>query len=216
MSEKFNNFVENTGNRFCTVSSLMIIVIILQVIILCKLSYINEAKQIERPNIARFNNNIEKIRRNSLLKHKKFFKDFDKEIEEMRKNRERILFEIDSMLDNDDMLFDQGIKYNNNPQQQKTTKKQYSREFVFRPKIKETEKDFTFKMNLPKDIKKNDIKTSFKDNMLNVQIEKREQGKGYFYFNSFNEMYTLQSKATENEIKTELNDGILTIIVPKK
>jgi len=89
--------------------------------------------------------------------------------------------------------------------------------------VRETKDSFVFKADLP-GVKKEDIDVSLTGNRLQIggkrDEEKEQKGDTYFTyersFGSFTRCFTLPDGADTEHVKTELNEGVLTLIVPKK
>src|SRR5207245_3094631 len=90
--------------------------------------------------------------------------------------------------------------------------------------IKETKDGFVFKADLP-GIKEKDLEVTMTGNRLTIsgtrQAEKEESTDTYYAcersYGSFTRAFTLpEGTDGGNHIRAELNDGVLTLLLPKK
>lgn len=87
---------------------------------------------------------------------------------------------------------------------------------------KETPTSFVFKADLP-GIKEEDVDVSISGNRLSLSgkrdAETREEGETYLTyertFGSFNRTFTLPEQVDADKVNAELNEGVLTITLPK-
>jgi HSP20 family protein len=100
----------------------------------------------------------------------------------------------------------------------------YGSEFAPQMEVRETDDAFLFKADLP-GIRKEDIEISVHGNRLQLsgrrddEHEQRDGDKIYAYersYGSFTRVFTLPETANVDQISTELKDGVLAIVVPKK
>nr|MDK2850831.1 hypothetical protein [Candidatus Cloacimonadota bacterium] len=89
--------------------------------------------------------------------------------------------------------------------------------------IIEHDKDYTIKANLP-GFKKDNVKISFHDNQIMIEAErdeKHEEEKGTIYrcerySGSYRRNLMLPENVDPNGISAKMEDGVLTLTVPKK
>jgi HSP20 family protein len=89
--------------------------------------------------------------------------------------------------------------------------------------IRETDDAFIFKADMP-GLKPENLEITLDNNDLLIsgsREEEREEGEGRYHtversFGSFSRMFTLPDTADTNNIKSDLKDGELTLVVPKK
>lgn len=89
--------------------------------------------------------------------------------------------------------------------------------FTFYPKIEEKNNNIIFKMKLPRNIKRDDIVINLQNNNLIIKIEKNiENNKDNSYFHSYflKSFQVKDTKATNNDLKINLNRNELVIVVP--
>ncbi len=99
------------------------------------------------------------------------------------------------------------------------------RSFEFAPNfdVKETKEAFLFKADLP-GVKESDLEITHTGNRLTIggkrDAEERKEGENYFMFErsfgSFQRTFTLPESADVDQIKAELQSGVLSIVVPKR
>jgi HSP20 family protein len=101
------------------------------------------------------------------------------------------------------------------------------REMVWNPnvEIKETDDSYVFKADVP-GIKPDDLEISLTGNRLEIsgkREQEREEGgeQGTYHawersYGSFCRTFTLPEHADLDHIKSDLKDGVLTLVVPKK
>lgn len=145
-----------------------------------------------KPNIDRY---FEKINR-----------DFEFELMNMKKNFEDNFTYFDNI--NKQIM--------NNFEHKKERKR---REFTYYPKVEQTDKEFTLKMKLPRNITLEDIKIDLQNNNLLLEINKtvnsNENNINSYSFSSFIRNFPLEeTKATINDVVVKLSNGELTIVVP--
>ncbi|NPA03719.1 MAG: Hsp20/alpha crystallin family protein [Epsilonproteobacteria bacterium] len=88
---------------------------------------------------------------------------------------------------------------------------------------KEDEKAYYLEIDLP-GVKKEDINVEVKDNMLIIsgerKFKKEEKDKGYkkieSFFGKFERKFTLPPDANVDKIEAKVEDGVLTIIIPRQ
>ncbi|MCD6115979.1 Hsp20/alpha crystallin family protein [bacterium] len=88
--------------------------------------------------------------------------------------------------------------------------------------IAENEKSYEIKADVP-GMKKKDISISFKDNILTISGEKREEkedtGKNFFkkerVYGKFQRSFRIPQDVDPEKIKAKYEDGVLTVEVPK-
>lgn len=89
--------------------------------------------------------------------------------------------------------------------------------------VKETEQDFQLELAAP-GLRKEDFKVEINEGTLSVSAERKveEETKqdGYtrreFHYGSFTRRFALPDTADERQISAKYNDGILTLVLPKK
>jgi HSP20 family protein len=104
---------------------------------------------------------------------------------------------------------------------------QMNREISWNPsfEVKETNDAFLFKADMP-GIRNDDLDITLDGNRLMIsgqreqeREEGEEQGRYHAYersYGSFSRMFTLPDSADVDHIRTDLKDGVLTLVVPKK
>lgn len=88
--------------------------------------------------------------------------------------------------------------------------------------VKESKDAYEISADLP-GLKKDDVKISLKDNVLTIsgerkyENEKKDQDNYYMerVYGNFSRSFSLPSEIKEKEIKANLKDGVLTLILPK-
>ena len=96
-------------------------------------------------------------------------------------------------------------------------------EFVPTFEVKETPEGFVFRGDLP-GVKAEDLEVQLVGNRLSIAGKREEETKEknetfYAYersFGTFTRVFTLPEGIDAEHIKTELKDGVLTLVVPKK
>ena len=87
--------------------------------------------------------------------------------------------------------------------------------FVYNPQVNKTDKAFELVVNLPKDTTRKDIKIDFVDNNLTLNINKNIKDKNLSFESTFFESYYIpETKATKKDIKIDLRDDTLKVVVP--
>ena len=89
--------------------------------------------------------------------------------------------------------------------------------------VRENKDGYVFKADLP-GVKQDDIEVSLSGNRLQISGKRDEEkeAKGdtfYTYeraYGSFSRSFTLPDGADADHVKTELEDGVLTLVVPKR
>jgi HSP20 family protein len=89
--------------------------------------------------------------------------------------------------------------------------------------VRENRDGYVFKADLP-GVKKEDIEVSLTGNRLQISGKRDEEKEAkddtyYTYersYGSFSRMFTLPEGADAEHVKTELKDGVLTLVLPKK
>ncbi len=89
--------------------------------------------------------------------------------------------------------------------------------------VRENKDGYIFKADLP-GVKKDDIEVSLTGNRLQIsgkRDEEKETKGDTFYtyeraYGSFSRSFTLPEGADADHVKTELKDGVLTLVLPKK
>jgi HSP20 family protein len=90
--------------------------------------------------------------------------------------------------------------------------------------VRETKDSFVFKADVP-GINKEDIDIQLHGNRLAIsgkreqEMEDRDQDRFYAYersYGSFTRVFTLPEQADTEHVRTDLKDGVLTLVVPKK
>ncbi len=99
-----------------------------------------------------------------------------------------------------------------------------AKESIWMPAVneKEDEKAYIVEVDLP-GVKKEDISVEVKDNILVVsgerKFKKEEEDKGYkrveSFFGRFERRFTLPADADPEKIEAKVEDGVLTIVIPK-
>jgi len=95
--------------------------------------------------------------------------------------------------------------------------------FVPSFEVKETKDSFTFKADLP-GLKEDDIEVSLSGNILTIsgqrQEEKKDEGDQYYAYErsygSFSRSFTLPEGVDVDQVRAELKDGVLNVVVPKR
>ena len=103
------------------------------------------------------------------------------------------------------------------------TENKINRGFFPKSNISETEKSFTIELSVP-GYKKEDISIELHNNNLVISSsinEEKEDKKESYYLNefskgSFSRSFTLNEKVETGNISAAYENGILTIIIPKK
>ena len=87
--------------------------------------------------------------------------------------------------------------------------------FVYNPQINKNDKTFELVMNLPKNTTRRDIKVNFINNNLTLNVNKNIKDKDLSFESTFFESYYIpDTKATNKDIKIDLKNDILKVIVP--
>ena len=89
--------------------------------------------------------------------------------------------------------------------------------------IKEADKEFTLQIASP-GLTKEDFEVSFEDNVLSIEVVKKNDAKENnndftrfeFDYNSFKRSFTIPESVEINKIEASYLNGILNIILPKK
>ena len=89
--------------------------------------------------------------------------------------------------------------------------------------IKEADKEFTLQIPSPR-LTKEDFEVSFEDNVLSIEVVKKNNDKENnndftrfeFDYNSFKRSFTIPESVEINKIEASYLNGILNIILPKK
>jgi HSP20 family protein len=89
--------------------------------------------------------------------------------------------------------------------------------------VRETKESFIFKADLP-GVKKEDIKVELTGNRLQISGRREEEKEAkedtyYTYernYGSFSRMFTLPEGVDVEHIKTDLADGVLSLVIPKR
>jgi HSP20 family protein len=90
--------------------------------------------------------------------------------------------------------------------------------------ILETNENFKLEMALP-GVKKEDVKIDLEKNILNISSEKQSEEatnenekytRREFVYGTFCRSFTLPETIDTDNIKAEVKDGILTVVLPKK
>lgn len=94
------------------------------------------------------------------------------------------------------------------------------------PSVNITENDDSFKLEMAAPgLDKNDFKITLENGQLNISAsreksnEESEEGKWYrkeFNYSSFKRTFQIQDDINPDNIKAEYNNGILTLVLPKK
>ncbi|BAF70734.1 Hsp20/alpha crystallin family protein [Nitratiruptor sp. SB155-2] len=97
-------------------------------------------------------------------------------------------------------------------------------ETIWMPAVNEKEDDKAYyvEVDLP-GVKKEDINVEVKDNLLVLsgerKFKKEEEDKGYkrveSFFGKFERRFTLPADADPDKIEAKVEDGVLTIVIPK-
>ena len=104
-------------------------------------------------------------------------------------------------------------------------KRRDGNEVPFRPSVDiyEDEQGIHLKADLA-GVKKEDVKVEVDNNVLTIRgerkLEKEDKQKGYHRieraYGSFSRSFSLNSDISSEEIKADFNDGVLTVLLPKK
>jgi HSP20 family molecular chaperone IbpA len=89
--------------------------------------------------------------------------------------------------------------------------------FVFKPRsfYRENEKEFVVGFRVPKKLALEDIKIKFNKNVLVINIEKSQTTDGSYSYDSFTQTFTTpETKADIKDIKTTIENGKVSVIVP--
>jgi HSP20 family protein len=89
--------------------------------------------------------------------------------------------------------------------------------------VKETKEGYVFRADLP-GVREEDLEISLTGNRLAIsghrEQEKREQGETYYAsersYGAFSRAFTLPEGTDADNVKAELKNGVLQVIVPKK
>jgi HSP20 family protein len=89
--------------------------------------------------------------------------------------------------------------------------------------VRETDDAFLFKADMP-GIRSEDLEISLTGNQLSISGKReheQEQGEGRFHtyersYGSFERSFSLPESADMDKIRSDLKDGVLTLVVPKK
>lgn len=100
---------------------------------------------------------------------------------------------------------------------------QRSLEFAPSFDVKETKDAFLFKADLP-GVKLSDLEITHTGNRLTIggkrEAEERKEGDNYYMversFGSFQRTFTLPESADVDQVKADLNAGVLSIVIPKR
>ncbi|WNG23191.1 Hsp20/alpha crystallin family protein [Cystobacter fuscus] len=101
----------------------------------------------------------------------------------------------------------------------------FAREGGFIPsfEVKETKDSFVFKADLP-GVKESDVEISLTGNRLTItgkrEAERKEEGESYYAFEcsygSFSRTFTIPIGCDPDHVNASLENGVLTLVVPKK
>lgn len=186
------------------------IVIVTMLIVMC----VNQFRIIKLLNKSYYTDLIN-INRNRSINferdYDRFIKDvdstmmyLDKMMEESKKN----FFEDYSFLGNKKV--ENNNTYNDNKYNDS------KREFIFYPKTKSDDKEFSFNMRLPKNFNESNLNVSFENKMLTVSFEEAKEDKNSSYYSSFMKQFFVSTTATNDEITKKIENNTLTIIIPIK
>lgn len=89
--------------------------------------------------------------------------------------------------------------------------------------VRETDEGFVFKADLP-GIRAEDLEVSLSGNQLEItgkREHEKEEGEGQYHtyersYGSFTRSFTLPDSTDLEHIRSDLKDGVLTLVVPKK
>lgn len=97
------------------------------------------------------------------------------------------------------------------------------RGFVPPFEIRETDNSYVFRADVP-GVKEEDLEVTLTGNRLTVsgkrEMEERKEGERYFSYEcsygAFTRSFTLPEGVDANNIRSELKDGVLTLMLPKR
>ena len=195
------------------------IVFVILVMILLMLFYQN--KQFEKiiQNQLISNNTTKHYNKHNFDRYieQNFKTDIDKYFEKINKDFE---FELRNMKRN----FEENFSYFDNINKQiqdnfEGRRERKRRNFAYYPKTEQTDKEFILRMKLPKNITLEDIKVDLQSNNLLLEINKtlnsNENNVNSYSFSSFFRNFPIkETKATIKDVKVELINGELLIVVP--
>lgn len=104
-------------------------------------------------------------------------------------------------------------------------KRREGNDLPFRPSVDiyEDEQGIHLKADLA-GVKKEDVKVEVDNNVLTIRgerkLEKEDKQKGYHRieraYGGFSRSFTLNGEIVSDDIKADFNDGVLTVLLPKK
>ena len=230
MKEKIKQYFSNSQNIIhCCLILLLMISICLQVKILCSLKKPKSPYGIQFMNNHRDNSNIKKMRKIRQLERERqraMFKNFDRELENMMRNREKMFMDMDNIFRDDYFFSNEDEWYNSDIQYSHSNGNkplEVKRKFVFRPRFRELENAYTISVKVPDVITKDDIKVDLQDKNLSINITKEEsqnsENSSSYYFDSFSRVYYLKDvskKSNSGDLKINFDKGELSIEVKKE
>ena len=95
--------------------------------------------------------------------------------------------------------------------------------FVPQFEVKETKDGYLFKADLP-GVKESDLDISLSGNRLTVsgrrEAEEKQEGETYYAYErtygSFTRSFTLPEDVASDDVRADLKDGVLTLVVPRR
>ena len=222
MKEKIKQYFSNKQNVIYTcLFALLFISICLQVKILCSLRRPKFPYGVPLANgVGKENSNMKKMRKIRQMERERqraMFRNFDRELENMMRNREKMFMDMDNIFKDDYFFANEdewysGIQYNkqNGKHNKNDGNKQIEvrRKFIFRPKFRELENAYVISIKVPESIKKDNVKIDLKNKNLSINITKEESHNNdtssSYSFDSFSRVYYLKNVASKSN-KDDLN-----------
>lgn len=203
MLEKLKNFISKDNNKFYLIILLLLSIIILQFINFNKINkHISRQKQIKYKIIPSETN---------------LFVNLDREIEKMQKVKKRILSEVEKNIFFEGSEEELISENDNNIPNKLNNELITSKNFLYKPETKylKDKKEFHFILNVPSEIKKNNIKVFFKNNMLRIDIEQQTITKKSNFSNSYKQIFTTpKTKVSFKDIKVNFENNRLLVVIP--
>lgn len=211
MKEKLKEFFDKVNINH--------IVFVVLIMILLMLFYQN--KQFEKIIQHQFigNNNLRHYNKDNFDRYfeRNFKPNIDRYFEKINRDFEFELMNMKKNFEDNFVYFDNINKQIINNFEDKKERKKH--EFVYYPKIEQTDKELILKMKLPKYITLEDIRVDLQNNNLLLEINKtvntNEHNVNSYSFSSFFRNFPLkETRATINDVVVELKDWELRIVVP--
>lgn len=175
-----------------------------------------------------FNNVNKKINSKSKKSRKniedKVFKDFEENINEDLKEIDQRRKEIEKDFEENERTMRKVEEKSKNTRKRRTRKQNNNSDltsFNTSTYLNKDKNEYVINVKVPKNIKMEDVKVDFKNSLISINIEKKEDEKGKdFEFsssNSFFQSFTTPKTTAENkDLKIKLDNGKLNIVVPLK